>query len=118
MAKISIGWRVFIAIESIAVVSWTTWGLFSNSMIGQFLWGTQLILLMPGNITAAPLIERALWWPHTSLSLLTIGIAELAVSILANAVIWFVLLLVFRRIKGLYALTLRSSGAARKRAVP
>jgi hypothetical protein len=95
MSKVSLGWRIFIGIETVAVVSWFGWELVTASKLGEAMWVAQLILLMPGNITATPVIEHLLW--NSSLSLTAIGLAELVGSLVVNAVLWFLLLSMIRR---------------------
>ncbi|PYK10158.1 MAG: hypothetical protein DME61_04120 [Verrucomicrobia bacterium] len=101
MPKISVDWWVFIVIEAVAVISCCTWELFTSG-IGKALWIAEFFLLMPGSITVAPLVEKALW--STGLSLRTIGIAEIASSVATNAVVWFLVLQIIRRFRRTHAL--------------
>ncbi len=96
MAKVSLGWRIFIAIELVAVFSWAAWGFIAMSIVGKYLWVAQFLLLMPGNLTGAPAVENLLWL-HASLT--TIGIAELVSSIAVNALVWLLLLATARRVR-------------------
>jgi len=77
MPKISVDWWVFIVIEAVAVISCCTWELFTSG-IGKALWIAEFFLLMPGSITVAPLVEKALWSTGLSLkcSCLVSGVAD------------------------------------------
>jgi hypothetical protein len=55
---------------------------------GPFLWGTAFIVLFPGNLTAALLIEKLFW--NTGLSLRAISIIEIPFLVGFNAALWFV----------------------------
>jgi hypothetical protein len=75
--------------------------------VGKTLWILQFFLLMPGSITIAPVLEKALW--STGLSLRLMGVLELVASVAVNAVIWFLLLQIVRRLWHAKDLTRRSS---------
>ena len=94
--KITLGWCVFIMLETIAVISAFTWEL-TTSALGPVLWLAQFILLMPGSILVGRLVERTLW--TSELSLRSLGILKLIVSIAVNAVVWFLLLQLVRRFR-------------------
>jgi Kef-type K+ transport system membrane component KefB len=97
MSKISKGWWAFIVIEIVAVISCLTWQFFTTPFLGKALWIAQFFLLMPGSITIAPVVEKALW--NTGLSLTAIGVAEIVASVVTNAVLWFLLLEIVRRLR-------------------
>ena len=99
--KITLGWLVFIILETIAVVSAFTWDL-TTSHLRSVLWLAQFFLLMPGSILVGLLIEKFLW--NTGLSLRTLGIMELIGSIAVNAIVWLLLLQIVRRLRRHYAL--------------
>jgi hypothetical protein len=94
--KITLGWLVFIILETIAVVSAFTWQL-TTSALGPVLWLAQFLLLMPGSILVGLLIQKFLW--NTGLSLRTLGIMELIGSIAVNAIVWLLLLQIVRRLR-------------------
>ena len=94
--KITLGWLVFIILETIAVVSAFTWEL-TTSPLRSVLWLAQFFLLMPGSILVGLLVKKFL--SDTGLSLMTLGIMELIGSIAVNAIIWFLLLQVARPLR-------------------
>ena len=49
------------------------------------LWGSQLILLFPGNIVSGELVE-ALFWKKTTLTLM--GVFEIPVTLAINYLLW------------------------------
>ena len=94
--KITLGWCVFIILETIAVISAFTWEL-TTSALRSVLWLAQFFLLMPGGILVGRLVERTLW--TSELSLRSLGILKLIGSIAVNAVVWFLLLQLVRRFR-------------------
>jgi len=94
MRRISVPWLCFAAVELYAVASWYVWPQFASSQLGSFLWGSWLILLMPGNIVAGELIEAFLWG---RVSDLTMGILIALLSVALNSLLfWGVLRLLAR----------------------
>jgi hypothetical protein len=57
------------------------------SSASSFLWGTAFVLLFPGNIAGAVIIEK-LFWQRMSLG--TMGVVTTVVLVAVNAFIWFV----------------------------
>jgi hypothetical protein len=94
--KITLGWCVFIILETIAVISAFTWEL-TTSALRPVLCLAQFFLLMPGSILVRRLLERTLW--TSELSLRSLGILMLISSIAVNAVVWFLLLQLVRRFR-------------------
>ena len=94
--KITPGWLVFIILETIAVVGAFTWEL-TTSALRSVLWLAQFFLLMPGSILVGLLVKK--FPSNTGLSLMTLGIIELIGSIVVNAIIWFLLLQIVRRLR-------------------
>jgi hypothetical protein len=93
IASISLGWRIFIGIELVAVFAWLSWDFFSSTN----LWAVQFILLMPGDVIIDPIVEHVLW--GRNVSLLGIGIVALVASLAFNALIWAFALIIVRRIR-------------------
>ena len=99
--KITLGWLVFIILETIAVVSAFTWEL-TTSTLRSVLWLAQFFLFMPGNILVGLVIEKFLW--NTGLSLRAFAIMDLIGSIAVNAIVWLLLLQIVRRLRRHHAL--------------
>jgi hypothetical protein len=96
---VPIAWRIFVIVEAVAVACWLTWPLMPNaSAIGPALWGTQLLLLMPGSVISGLAVERSLWMTGASLQLMSITALVLAIAI--NAAIWWGLVAMFRKVRG------------------
>ena len=95
MRRISVPWLCFAAIETFAVAGWFLWPLFSSSQLGSLLWGSQLVLLMPGSIAAGEMVEGLLW---EKVSLLAMGIIIPLVAVALNALLFWVGLRIFARL--------------------
>jgi fucose permease len=77
---------LFLAVQVIgAICSWL-WQ-FVPSVIGVPLWGTALVLLVPGNFLGEWIVEKLLW--HSSLSLLSMSILVTIVAFAINSAVWF-----------------------------
>ena len=94
--RISPVWRLFLLLESIALVAAATYGLIL-SQLGPFLWTVQLVLLLPGSLLAGPVVEHSLW--QTGVGLRTIGILEVLSSAAVNAVLLWAGLFVVRQVR-------------------
>ena len=77
------------------------------STVGLPIWGTALIVLCPGNFLGGWMVEKLFW--QGPLSLTGIGILSSVAAVTINAVLWFVVVKVFRLIFG------RCSGASASR---
>jgi hypothetical protein len=99
MRRISVPWLCFAVVELYAVACWWVWPLFTSEQLGFFLWGSWLILLMPGNMVAGELVEGLLWG---RVSDLTMGILISLSSVALNSLLfWGVLRLLARLRTGL-----------------
>ena len=96
MWRMTIGWRIFLVLEALALVASLTYGYFQTEM-GPFLWAVQLVFLMPGSLLAGPLVENALW--STGIGLVSLGLLATAASIGINAVVWWAMLLVVAKVR-------------------
>ena len=94
MHRVSLGWKIFIAIQSVALIAMLLCRVFLYSPAGPALWATQFFLLLPGDCWPAAWIEHLLW--SSGLSVTAIGIIEIVAAIAANALCWWLLLLVVR----------------------
>jgi hypothetical protein len=96
MRRISAPWLCFALVELYAVAGWFLWPLFTSSQFGPFLWGSQLILLMPGSIVAGELVEGLAWG---RISLLTMGILIPLWSVGLNALLFWIALRILARFR-------------------
>jgi hypothetical protein len=96
MRRIAVPWLCFTVVELYAVAGWFLWPLFASSKFGSFLWGSQLILLMPGSIAAGELVEGLLWGRS---SLTTMGILIPLLSVGMNALLYWIALRTFARLR-------------------
>ncbi len=96
MPQLRLAWRVFLAVEAVAVLASATSGVFQNS-VGVFLWGTGFVLTLPGTVLVGPLVESALW--SGRLGLRSIYALELLAAVAANAVLWACGLWVIRKVR-------------------
>src|SRR4051812_4243132 len=96
MRRISVPWLCFAVVELYAVAGWFVWPLFASSQLGSFLWGSQLILLMPGSIAAGELVEGLL---RGRVSPLTTGILIPLLGVALNALLFWIALRVIGRLR-------------------
>ncbi len=75
---------IFFVIQTVGQIAYWMWPLFPSS-VGMMLWGSQLILLFPGNIVSGELVE-ALFWKKTTLTLM--GVFEIPVTLAINYLLW------------------------------
>jgi hypothetical protein len=93
-------WLIFGILEFLAVVAWFCWPSVPWPALSAFLWGTQLVLLLPGSIGAVAITEGPLW--GHGIPLMALAFADLVLSIAFNALIfWGVVRLVRSIARGL-----------------
>jgi hypothetical protein len=97
MARFPVSWRVFLAVQTIAIISAVACGQVAGP-VGKLLWSAGFLLLLPGNITAAPAIEAFVWDTHVPLKAVTV-IGVLA-AVLTNALVWWMILAAIRHLMG------------------
>jgi hypothetical protein len=88
--KILIVFIVWQAVGALGACLWQVW-----SSIGAQLWGAGFLLLLPGNIIAAKVVEGLLW--QKELSLRTLGAMELVGAIAINFVLCWGIARIVRR---------------------
>jgi hypothetical protein len=66
------------------------------SAASSFLWGTGLLALLPGNLLGTWAVESLFW--SSGLTLGIMSVVGLALAVAINAVVWFVVVKVFRSI--------------------
>jgi hypothetical protein len=97
MRRISAPSLCITRVEAFSVASWFLWPRFSSSELGSFLWGSQLILLMPGSIAVGEFIEDALW--RSGISPVTMNISILVLSVALNAFLFWLVMRIFTRLR-------------------
>jgi hypothetical protein len=97
---------VFLAVQFVGLACMALWQHIPSA-VGMRMWGTALILLFPGNFLGGWLVEKLFW--HGPLSLVGIGLLSAVAAVAINAILWFVVVKVFRLMFG------RRSGASASR---
>jgi hypothetical protein len=87
--KLSRPWLFFLVLQATGVGA-----LLGSSIAGQgksavFLWSYGFVALLPGDTWPAAAVEHLLWQGPLSKAILPL---ELAATVIANAVLWFILL--------------------------
>lgn len=77
---------LFLIVQVIGTVCSWIWQ-FVPSVIGVPLWGTALVLLVPGNFLGEWIVEKIFW--HSRLSLPSMSIIATIVTFAINAAVWF-----------------------------
>ncbi len=85
MSHMSLAWRIFLALEASAVISWAISGQFQGAL-GPFLWTVGFILALPGTLVLSPSVERLVW--GTGLGLPVIYIASVLSAVAMNAMLF------------------------------
>lgn len=97
MRKTSRTWTIIFAmVQSIGIACSWLWQ-HAPADIGVALWGTTLVLLIPGNFLASWMVERLFW--RSGLSLASLGILSTLLLFTINALLWFALAKAFRHIR-------------------
>jgi hypothetical protein len=65
---------------------------------GAFMWGTEIIVLLPGNFISAILVEKLFW--SSGLSLTEMSLLEAPILVAVNALLWFLLMRLVQRLRG------------------
>jgi|SRR5579872_7164026 len=81
------------------------WLQHSPSVASSFLWGTGFVMLFPGDLLSAVIVEKLFWHSRLSLASMTVITAVLLVAI--NAIIWWV---VVKTVQVIYARLFTRSG--------
>jgi hypothetical protein len=89
---------VFVVVQVLGVACSWFWN-HPTSAGSSLLWGTALVVLFPGNIVGAWLIEALLW--KSRLSLPTMGFISTVLTVAINAVVWWL------AVKGIQAIHAR-----------
>jgi hypothetical protein len=79
------GWLIFLAVQSVGeVCAWTAGHLLSA--IGPALWIIGTVLLLPGDLAGAFIVEKLLWKSPLTATQLTV--LQVPVGLAINAVVW------------------------------
>ena len=87
---------VFALVQSVGIACSWLWP-YAPSDVGVVLWGTGLVLLIPGNFVASWIVEDAFW--RSGLSLTSMGVLSTLLLFVINALLWFALVKAFRHIR-------------------
>jgi hypothetical protein len=85
MSHMTPAWRIFLALETVAVLSSAISGLFQGAL-GPFLWAVGFILTLPGTLVLSPSVEHLLWGTH--LGLRAISIASMLSAVAMNVMLF------------------------------
>ena len=91
------GWLIFVVVQTVGVVCAWTAGHFLSAL-GPNLWVTGFVLLLPGNLVGAFILEKLLWMSGVTtfqLNLLCVPV-ELAI----NAGVWLACARLYRVFRG------------------
>jgi hypothetical protein len=77
---------VFMLVQTIGIACSWLWQ-HATPQLGVLLWGTALVLLVPGNFLAPWIIEGTMW--NSGLSLKSMGILATMLLFAINALVWF-----------------------------
>jgi hypothetical protein len=81
-------WAIFGVVQVVGLVC--AWLQHPPSAGSAFLWGAGFVLLFPGDLLSAWMMEKLLW--HSHLSMATMNAISAALMVVINAVIWWLVL--------------------------
>jgi uncharacterized membrane protein len=79
------GWLIFLAVQAVGEVCAWTAGHFLSAL-GPALWVIGSVLLLPGDLTGAFIVEKLLW--KTRLTTTELTVLQVPVGLAINAVVW------------------------------
>jgi hypothetical protein len=77
---------LFLAVQLVGMLC--AWLQHAPSVASSFLWGAGFLLLFPGDLLSALIVERLLW--HSNLSLASMTAVTAVLLVVINAIIWLV----------------------------
>ncbi len=86
MRRSRVSLYLFVAVQVIGVACSWLWQ-FVPSAIGVPLWGTALVVLVPGNFLGEWVVERLLW--RSGVSLVGMSVISTVLAVAINAVVWY-----------------------------
>jgi len=91
------GWLIFLAVQIVGeVCAWTAGHLLSA--IGPALWIIGTVLLLPGDLAGAFIVEKLLWKSPLTATQLTI--LQVPVGLAINAVVWLLCVKLYTFLRG------------------
>ncbi len=79
------GWLIFLAVQGVREVCAWTAGHFLSAL-GPALWVTGSLLLLPGDLAGAYIVEKLLW--NSGLTLTRLTVLQVPVELAINAAVW------------------------------
>ena len=86
----------FVIVQSIGTACSWLWK-YAPGDISVVLWGTSLVLLVPGNFLASWMVENSFW--RSGLSLTSMAVLSSLLLLVINTLLWLALLKAFRWIR-------------------
>jgi hypothetical protein len=91
------GWLIFLVVQIVGeVCAWTAGHLLSA--IGPALWIIGTVLLLPGDLAGAFIVEKLLW--KSALTSTQLTILQVPVGLAINAAVWLLCVKLYRFLRG------------------
>lgn len=91
------GWLIFLVVQAVGeVCAWTAGHLLSA--IGPALWIIGTVLLLPGDLAGAFIVEKLLW--KSSLTATQLTVLQVPVGLAINAVVWLLCVKLYTFLRG------------------
>ena len=80
------GWLIFLAAQTVGEVCAWTAGHFLSAL-GPALWVVGSVLLLPGDLAGALVVEKLLW--KSALTMTQLTVLQVPIGLVINAVVWY-----------------------------